>query len=131
MKRIYSEKAGKLRAAAAAAAVCPVTVFICVLVCSWLTVTFDLPDGAVRAMSGISLCAGCFAGAFAAGNIRRRHGIAAGFAFGGAVFILLVIAGTVIMKSFSAGGALGKLLMILLCSAAGGVVGVNTKSVFR
>ncbi len=131
MRKMYSENAEKFRAALISAAVCPLTVFVCVLVCSWLTVTFDLSREAVGIMSGTALCAGCFAGAFAAANIRRRHGICVGAVFGGAVFILLVLISVIIMKSFSAGHAFGKFLLILLCSAAGGITGVNTRSLFR
>ena len=131
MRKNYSERSERIRSAVLSAAVCPITVFICMLLCSWLTVTFDLTSEAVGFMSGLSLCAGCFAGAFAAGNIRRRKGIIIGFAFGGAVFIVLILASVFIMKSFSAESAFGRFVLILLCSAAGGIVGVNTKALFR
>lgn len=122
---------GNIRAAAVSALACIGALFVCVTLFSWLASKLDLSDAAVEVMAGISLSAGCFSGAFAAGNIKRRKGILSGIVFGGAVFMLLMLLGMIMLKSFSSDGIAAKAVLILCCSVSGGILGVNTKALFR
>ncbi len=128
MRRHLNEKAGTVIVSVLA---CVGAVFICTALFSWLQSVFDLPGKAAAAMSGIALCAGCFAGAFTAANMRRRRGAAVGFLFGAAVFAVLLTAGLILVKSFSAEGIAAKAVLIFCSAASGGVIGVNVRPIFR
>ena len=106
-------------------------VLLFILLFSGVQLVLDVSDTAVKAMSGIALCAGCFAGAFAAANIRRKHGIAVGFLFGIVTLAAVFALGMIFVKSFSADGFFAKTVLIFCSAAAGGIIGVNTKPLFR
>ncbi|MGN0665445.1 MAG: TIGR04086 family membrane protein [Huintestinicola sp.] len=97
------------------------------LLLSCFALFLDLSDSAVSVLSGISLGAGCFACASAAANRRRRHGLATGLVCGLCVFCTAMLIGAFTVKSFTAGGIVSKLLVILASSALGGIRGVNTR----
>ncbi|MCR5167947.1 MAG: TIGR04086 family membrane protein [Oscillospiraceae bacterium] len=128
LKRLCRDNAEKLMTAAVSVLACLGTVFLCMLFCSWLTVRIGFPDEIIGAMSGFSLCCGCFAGAYTAGSLRRKGGLALGFMFGGIVFLVLLILSALLVRGFTAGGAAAKAAMIAVCSAAGGVLGANRDS---
>lgn len=113
----------------AAAAISAVLLFI--LLFSGIQLVMDVSDTAVKVMSGIALCAGCFAGAFAAANIRRKHGIGVGFVFGLVTLAAVFALGMLFIKSFSADGFFAKAVLIFCSAASGGIIGVNTKPLFR
>lgn len=98
---------------------------------SLMAVTFDLSDGAVAAMSGIALAAGCFSCAFCAANRRRRDGLKEGLLLGLGAFLLTLITGMLTVRVFSAGGLAAKLIIMLASSAIGGIRGVNARPVFK
>ena len=125
LKKLCCDNAEKLLTAVISILACLGTVFLCMLFCSWLTVRIGLPDEIIGAMSGFSLCCGCFAGAYTAGSLRKKGGLALGSMFGGIVFIVLLILSVLFVKSFTVGGAAAKAVMIAICSAAGGVLGAN------
>ena len=110
---------------------CIGTFFLLSVMFSWASLKLDLSSAGLNALSGAALCGSCFAGTFAAANIRRKNGIVTGIVFGGAVFIVLMIVGAAVIGSFTAGGVITKAIMILCCSAAGGIIGVNTKSLLK
>ena len=106
-------------------------VLLFILLFSGIQLIMDVSDTTVRIMSGISLCAGCFAGAFAAANIRRKHGIAVGIVFGIVTLAAVFALGMIFVKSFSSDGFFAKTVLIFCSAAAGGIIGVNTKPLFR
>ncbi|MGN0642956.1 MAG: TIGR04086 family membrane protein [Huintestinicola sp.] len=98
------------------------------VILSGFALFLDLSDSAVSTLSGIALAAGCFACASAAANRRRRHGLATGFVCGLTVFTAVLIIGSLTVKTFTAGGVVIKLIIILTSSALGGIRGVNTRT---
>lgn len=122
---------GKRKTAAVSAIAAVGTILLFILLFSGVQSFLDLSDTAVKILSGLSLCAGCFAGAFSAANIRRKHGIAVGFVFGLAAFAAVFVLGMIFVKSFSADGIFAKAVLIFCSAASGGIIGVNTKPLFR
>jgi len=133
VRKTPAERLKKERIAAAvyAALACAGAVFLTAAVFSHIAAAIDLSDGAFTLMSSIALCAGCFAAAYTAAKRRRRDGIKTGLLCGAVIFLVILTAGALFVKSFSAGGFFTKLLMVLLCSAVGGIVGVNSPKKFR
>lgn len=107
------------------------TIFLCLLLFGAVASLVELSDGIMAAMSGIALAAGCFSAAYTIAKKRRRNGMLTGLACGGAVFFIVMLAGIIFVRSFSAGGFISKLLIILSCSCIGGIIGVNSPRRFR
>ncbi|MGN0675489.1 MAG: TIGR04086 family membrane protein [Oscillospiraceae bacterium] len=114
-----------------AAFACIGAIFVTLLVFSAIASAVDLSDGAFSVMSSISLCAGCFAASYTAAKRRRKYGIKTGIACGIIIFLAALLCGIIFVKSFSAGGFFTKMLIILICSSIGGIIGVNSPRRFR
>ncbi len=108
-----------------AALACVGAIFLAVTLFSAAASVVDFSDGAFNALSSIALCAGCFAASFTAAKKRRRHGLKTGLLCGAVIFGVLLLGGLIFVRSFSAGGFFTKLLIIMICSAIGGIIGVN------
>ena len=106
-------------------------VFIVSLIFSAIAAVIDLSDGTFSLMSSFALCAGCFSAGFTAAKRRGRNGIKSGLACGAIIFAAAFLFGIIFVRSFSAGGFLTKLLIIMVCSAIGGIFGVNSPQRFR
>lgn len=104
---------------------------VCLFVFGEIAVKVDLSDGIMSVMAQISLAAGCFAAAFTAAKQRGRKGLLSGLCCGGIAFAVIFLLGIIFAGSFSAGGFVSKMLTIAACSAAGGMLGVNSKKKFR
>lgn len=103
-------------------------VFIGVLfIFSLILTRLDLSDGIVRAMSIVALCAGCYTVSYSAANRRRQRGLATGIVCGLIVFAIVFFISVVVLRTLSGAGFFTKLIMIVACSAAGGVSGVNSR----
>lgn len=96
------------------------------VIMSLFAASADLPDSVISAMSGVALAAGCFACSYTAASRRREGGIAVGIVCGIGVFALVLIAGALTVRVFSAGGIILKLIIILTASVIGGITGVNS-----
>ncbi len=110
---------------------CVGAVFICVSVFSAIIANLDVPDGVVTLMSTLSLCAGCFAAGYTASKRRRKNGLLTGVICGAIIFIVVFILGIIFAGSFSAAGLFTKTIIIIVCSAIGGVAGVNIRTRIR
>lgn len=106
---------------------CIGAMFLCVTIFSSVAAIVDLNAGGYTLMSGLALCAGCFAAAYTVAKKRRRRGLCTGLVCGGAVFAAVFIVGLIFVRSFSAGGFFFRLVSVMLCSAVGGVIGVNSR----
>lgn len=106
---------------------CLGVIFLCLIIFSAAASRINLSDGVLSVMAGAALSLGCFTAAYIAAAKRRRHGLLTGLLWGGAVFLAAMLLGAIFVHSFSAGGILAKLLMILACSGIGGILGVNSK----
>ena len=107
---------------------CVGAVFLAVTLFSAAASVVDFSDGAFNALSSIALCAGCFAASYTAAKRRRRDGLKTGLLCGAIIFGVLLLGGLIFVRSFSAGGFFTKLLIIMVCSAIGGIIGVNKQS---
>ena len=110
---------------------CVGAVFLAVTLFSAIATVVDFGDGAFTVMAAIALCAGCFSAGFTAAKRRRRNGLKVGLACGAIIFAVTLLGGIIFVRGFSAGGFFTKLLMILSCSAIGGIFGVNSPKRFR
>lgn len=104
---------------------------VCLFVFGEIAVKVDVSDGIMSVMAQISLAAGCFAAAYTAAKRRGRNGLLSGLCCGAAAFAVIFLLGLIFAGSFSAGGFISKLLAVAACSAAGGMLGVNSKKKFR
>ncbi len=110
------------------AAACGVLVIILFLSgFSLLMTQVDAPDGLVSCMASIALCAGSFTAGFVGARRRRKRGIWTGICCGFLIYLVVFFFGLLLLRSFSGAGTFMKLILILLCSAIGGVCGVNTR----
>ncbi len=110
---------------------CIGAVFTTALLFSGIATVIDLSDGAFTVMSTLSLCAGCFAASFTAAKRRQRNGIKTGLACGAIIFAVTFLGGLIVVKTASLGGFFTKVLIILICSSLGGIIGVNSPRRFR
>ena len=106
-------------------------IFVASLIFSAIATVVDLSDSTFMLMSSLALCAGCFSASYTAAKRRQRNGLKVGFICGAAIFFAVLLCGTIFVRSFSAGGFFTKLLIILVCSLAGGIIGVNSPRRFR
>ncbi len=102
-------------------------IVLCLSGFSLLTANLDASDSLVSCMAGISLCAGSFAAGFRAASHRRKHGVFMGIACGLLIYFVVFFFGLVLLGSIAGAGTFMKLVLILLCSAIGGVCGVNKR----
>ena len=110
---------------------CVGAVFLVSMIFSAIAAIVDLSDGTFTLMSSFALCAGCFSAGFAAARRRGRHGIKSGLVCGAIIFAAAFLFGIIFVRSFSVGGFFTKLLIIMVCSAIGGIFGVNSPQRFR
>ncbi len=106
-------------------------VFVTLLIFSGIASVIDLSDGAFTVMSSIALCAGCFGASYIAAKKRRKNGLKTGLLCGAIIFAVTFLGGIIFVRSFSVGGFFTKLLIILVCSSLGGIIGVNSPQRFR
>lgn len=105
--------------------------FVAATLFSAIASIIDLSDAAFTLMSSIALCAGCFAASFTAAKRRKRDGLKTGLLCGAIIFGVTLLGGLIFVRSFSAGGFFTKVLIILICSSLGGIIGVNSPQRFR
>jgi putative membrane protein (TIGR04086 family) len=87
----------------------------------------ELNSAARSVLASLSVCAGCFAGAYTLAKRRRKGGYLLGLGVGAAVFIITFIGTLLVGGAFTAGGFFSKLTIIIVCSVLGGITGVNKK----
>lgn len=133
MRKTPAERLRKERITAVVCSVlaCIGAVFVTSLIFSAIATVIDLSEGAFTVMSSIALCAGCFGASFVAAKRRRRDGLKTGLLCGTIIFGVTLLGGIIFVRSFSVGGFFTKLLIILICSSLGGIIGVNSPRRFR
>ena len=86
----------------------------------------DIPKAVITPMAIVAGAAGSFFGGFTAARIAKERGLIGG-ACGLLLFILVVIVGFAFLKEIRGAYILVKLAVMLVCSAVGGVIGVNLR----
>ncbi len=106
---------------------------VCVssLLFSVIITYIDVPEELMRFMSSVSLCAGCVAAGYSVSKRRRKNGLLTGILCGIVIFFTVLITGLIFVRSFTATGFFSKLIIICVCSAAGGILGVNSRLKIR
>ncbi len=110
---------------------CIGAVFVTLLAFSAIGTIIDLSSGAFTIMSSIALCAGCFGASFTAARKKKKNGLKTGLLCGAIIFAVTFLGGIIFVRSFSVGGFFTKMLIILICSSLGGIIGVNSPQRFR
>ncbi len=133
MRKTPAERLRKERITAVVCSIlaCIGAIFVTALAFSAIATVIDFDDGAFTLMSSIALCAGCFGAGFAAAKKRRKDGLKTGLICGIIIFVTALLGGIIFVKSFSVGGFFTKVLIILICSSLGGIIGVNSPRRFR
>ena len=114
----------------------PVFIGVCVgvvcttlllLLSAWLFYKLALPVAAVTPVAVAALCLGGFAGGTAVGLSAGQKGLLLGAVCGTLLYLILLIAGVAYGGGVSSGYAVLKWAVLMVCSAAGGVLGVNRR----
>lgn len=125
----YNDKKEKLMLILTGILSCVGAVSLSALLFSFVISKIDLSDDIIKLMSSISLCVGCIAAGYSVSKRRRKNGLLTGLLCGIIIFFVVLFAGILFVRTFTAMGFISKLIIILVCSAIGGVIGVN--SLFR
>ncbi len=133
MRKTPAERLRKERITAIVYSILACVGAVCVtsLIFSWVATIIDLSDGAFTIMSSAALCAGCFGASFIAAKRRKKDGLKTGLMCGAIIFGVTLLLGIIFVRSFSVGGFFTKILIILICSSLGGIIGVNSPQRFR
>ncbi len=102
-------------------------VFLVLILFSLVIQKFTVPDEVITFMSAIAISAGAFFGGFVCAYKKRRNGFITGVFTGVIIYALVLFFGALIASSAISFGLFSKLLIVLVFSAVGGIIGVNVK----
>lgn len=94
---------------------------------AFIITKIDAQDFMLSVMSTAALAVGAYAGGYISGKRRRRNGLLMGVLCGVFIFLIIVILSALFTKAAESFSVPTKLVITLVCAAAGGVVGVNSK----
>lgn len=97
------------------------------LLSALLLYKLGLPTGAVPPMAIVAVGLGSLIGGIAAGLSTKEKGLLLGAACGTLLYLILLIAGLARTGHVALGYAAIKWAVMTVCSAAGGVLGVNRR----
>lgn len=97
------------------------------LLCALLLYKLSLPDGAVVPMAVTAMGLGCLIGGGAVGLSAKKQGLILGAVCGTLLYLFLLIAGLIRTGGTAIGYAALKWAVCAVCSAIGGVWGVNRR----
>ena len=118
-----------LRRAVISSTVSLILTFILFILCSIFTALNIIPDGGIRVTVLIITCIAAFIGGYHTSRNVYEYGLFNGLATGILYFLMLYILSVIMTFSFAFNGELFKsLIFILVASAIGGVVGINSKA---
>ncbi len=121
--RRYSNVTEPLMAAAAGLAV-----MLIVIGCfAFLITKIDAKDMTLSVMSTAALGIGAYCGGYISAKRRRKNGLLMGVLCGVFIFLIIIILSAAFSKTVESFSPSAKLVVTLVCAAAGGVVGVNSK----
>jgi putative membrane protein (TIGR04086 family) len=100
---------------------------VLLLLCALLVYKASLPAGAMTPLAVSAVALGAFAGGLAAGLSGRQSGLLMGAVCGTLLYLILLIAGLARGGGVAPGYAALKWAVMTVCSAAGGVLGVNRR----
>ncbi len=102
--------------------------FLSLLAMAALLLTQDVPQTGITPLSLVALVTGAFIGGLFAARTAGQNGWLIGLCAGGALFLLLMIAGGfALLSDVQAAHTWVKLAVMLGSAAVGGIVGINLK----
>lgn len=96
---------------------------------AFILTKIDVKDTAISVMSTAALGIGAYCGGYISGKRRRKNGLLMGVLCGVFIFLIVLILGALFSKAAQSFPLSAKLAVTLVCAAAGGVVGVNSRNV--
>lgn len=103
------------------------TTFACLMLFAFVMTGVDVSDGAVSTFGSVSVCIGSYFFSFLVGKKRRKDGILTGLICGTISFAILIVLNLLLLRNPFSSTFFSKLLMIIVCSIIGGIIGVNSK----
>ena len=100
---------------------------LCLLLFALLIYKLPIPTAAVTPLAVAAMGLGGFVGGLAVGLGAKQRGLLAGAVCGTLLFLVLFIAGVARGDGVAWGYAAVKWAVLTVCSAAGGVLGVNRR----
>ncbi len=91
----------------------------------------DMPLAVTDILILLAASVGALAAGYTNGKILREKGMLFGFVCGGILLLMMLLLNAVFHQSTSLWFLLGKIAAIPLCSAFGGIIGVNQKKKMR
>lgn len=127
-KKIFDSRLSVIADTALSSLVGFVIIFVCTLFFAFVITKIDVTDKVISVLSGIALCIGAYFGGFVSAKKRRKNGLFMGVLCGLFMFLIIVVIGSLFVRSVSGFSPTVKMILTLVCGAIGGVVGVNSKS---
>ena len=106
---------------------CAVTVAVIMLL-GFFVAKIDATDMILSAMSTFALCVGAFSGGYVSGKKHRRNGLLMGVLCGVFVFMIIILVSRFFAKATQSISLPSKLILTLIYSGLGGILGVNAKN---
>ncbi len=103
------------------------TILICLMGFAFILSRINAPAALVSVLATAALGIGGYFGGYMCARKRHKNGMLMGVLCGVAIFMVVLIIGTVFAKAALGISSAGKLFLTMLCGAVGGIVGVNTK----
>ncbi len=95
------------------------------LIFSLLLTIFDLPESVSIILSSVAIIAGAFGCGFSTGYINRKKGLIAGLTSGASFYVIIAIIAVAVTGSGLSTLFLIRLVLSVIFSAIGGIVGLN------
>ncbi|MGN1114251.1 MAG: TIGR04086 family membrane protein [Oscillospiraceae bacterium] len=103
-----------------------IVVFVVMLLFAFIITKIDVGDKVISVMSSIALCVGAYAGGYISARKRRCNGLLMGLLCGLFIFLVILTVGSLFVKSVGGSSPSLKLILVLICGGAGGIIGVNS-----
>lgn len=102
-------------------------VFVLVLLFAFIITKIDASETIISVMTSVALCVGAYVGGVVSAKKRRKNGLLMGVLCGVFMFFVIFVLSTFFAQTAESFSGSTKLIMTLIFSAVGGIVGVNSK----
>lgn len=109
-------------------AFCGVVLIVSALLLSLAVCNFDLPDMVINVLAILSSCMGGLAGGYINGRLIKQKGLLVGAVCGIILALVLFLFKAAFESPVPSSFTMIKMSGIILCSAFGGILGVNKRS---
>lgn len=102
-------------------------ILICLMGFAMILSRLNASGIVLSVLATVSLCIGGYFGGYVCARKKRRNGLLQGVICGMIIFMIILFFGALFAKAALGISTGGKLLLTMLFSGIGGIVGVNTK----